>query len=391
MTLIKIIYLAILLATGLFVILYVDSLALLWFLVMCFIPVVLFLTLLLARIFTKITVEVPTTQATVNEKINIRFCVKNMSLITLAGAKVRISYRNLYTDFTEKSEFIFPINAMSKKHFNYELCSSHVGVIKLKIKDIILYDFFKLFSIKIKLHKEVNVSFLPKIHPTFIDIRRNEHFNSESNVNTNSQKGDDPSDISNIREFSPGDKLNRIHWKLSSKNETLMVKEYSQPIYNNVLLLLELAAPNNNNELEFLDIITSITASLSWNFCQNKTPHSIAWFDKKHSHFYCKKVINLYDMYSVLSLIISSYSDNERASFKEFKNNKKPYSHVVYLSCEIDKDTFTSFNELPQNIFYTVFDITETKNKRHFYEGQNPQIYTISHDYIADELYDITL
>lgn len=39
------------------------------------------------------------------------------------------------------------------------------------------------------------------------------------------EKGYDFSDISGIREYIPGDKLQNIHWKLSTKKDTLMVKE----------------------------------------------------------------------------------------------------------------------------------------------------------------------
>ena len=44
------------------------------------------------------------------------------------------------------------------------------------------------------------------------------------------KKGDDPSEIFDIREYADGDKIQRIHWKLSSKTGDLMVKEGSLPL-----------------------------------------------------------------------------------------------------------------------------------------------------------------
>ena len=54
-------------------------------------------------------------------------------------------------------------------------------------------------------------------------------------------KGDDVSQISQIRNYIPGDKLQNIHWKLSAKNEELQVKEFSKPYSDEVTLLVDLS------------------------------------------------------------------------------------------------------------------------------------------------------
>ena len=391
MAIIRIIYLAIVLGTGLFVILYVDSLALLWFWVMCLLPLLLLLMLLLARILTKITVEIPTTEATVNQTVPLRFCVKNMSLITLAGARARIFYKNLYTDTTEKTEFIFPINAVSKQVYDYEISSNHIGVVKIKIKDIVLYDFFRLFSIKVNIDKEVEISFLPKIYPTDVDIRRNKQFYSDLELYSKVGKGDDTSEVFNIREFVPGDKLNRIHWKLSGKNETLMVKEYSNCEDNNILILLDLSLPKVKKRLEAFDAVVSIATSISCHFCERQLSHSIAWFDSKSNEFYCNKINNIQDIYSALRIILSSSSNDKNKSLLQLKNTKKRYSHIAYISAMVDKYVFDIFNELPQNIFYTVFDVTKNGDTKNYNEEQYPQIYTVPYNGVEDVLSFITL
>ena len=44
------------------------------------------------------------------------------------------------------------------------------------------------------------------------------------------RKGNDPSEIFDIREYVPGDDIRSIHWKLSSKTDTLILKEASNRI-----------------------------------------------------------------------------------------------------------------------------------------------------------------
>ena len=47
-----------------------------------------------------------------------------------------------------------------------------------------------------------------------------------------------------LREYIAGDKLNRIHWKLSTKLEKLIVKEYGAISSNDVLVLVNLYKPD---------------------------------------------------------------------------------------------------------------------------------------------------
>ena len=49
--------------------------------------------------------------------------------------------------------------------------------------------------------------------------------------------GDDPSEIFDFHSYREGDPIARIHWKLSSKHDELMVKEFSLPLPGKVLCL----------------------------------------------------------------------------------------------------------------------------------------------------------
>lgn len=56
------------------------------------------------------------------------------------------------------------------------------------------------------------------------------------------KKGDDPSEIFDIREYADGDKIQRIHWKLSSKTGDLMVKEGSLPLMKEIHIFIDLCS-----------------------------------------------------------------------------------------------------------------------------------------------------
>lgn len=54
------------------------------------------------------------------------------------------------------------------------------------------------------------------------------------------RRGSDPSEIFDIREYVPGDDVRTIHWKLSSKTDTLIVRQASDPSHYDVALLPDL-------------------------------------------------------------------------------------------------------------------------------------------------------
>lgn len=54
------------------------------------------------------------------------------------------------------------------------------------------------------------------------------------------RRGSDPSEIFDIREYMPGDDIRAIHWKLSCKTDTLILRQASDPSHYDVVLLPDL-------------------------------------------------------------------------------------------------------------------------------------------------------
>lgn len=54
------------------------------------------------------------------------------------------------------------------------------------------------------------------------------------------RRGSDPSETFDVREYVPGDDVRAIHWKLSCKTDSLILREASEPSHYDVLLLPDL-------------------------------------------------------------------------------------------------------------------------------------------------------
>ena len=77
---------------------------------------------------------------------------------------------------------------------------------------------------------EERLSIMPKITPVMIEVGlASRYFQGEAEVYDDKTGGDDVSEVFQIRSFQPGDKIQNIHWKLSAKEDELMVRENSLP------------------------------------------------------------------------------------------------------------------------------------------------------------------
>ena len=76
--------------------------------------------------------------------------------------------------------------------------------------------------------------------------------------------GGNPSETFAVREYVPGDDIRAIHWKLSSKMETLFLREASEPLHYDVLLMPDLGYVQAGTAVSFqeLDHAVSITVAL---------------------------------------------------------------------------------------------------------------------------------
>ena len=70
-----------------------------------------------------------------------------------------------------------------------------------------------------------------------------------------------------LREYRPGDMLNSIHWKLSSKTDKLIIREGLIPENSNIFLVLQ-----NDTEIA---VSLGILRWLSVELCRRELPHFI--------------------------------------------------------------------------------------------------------------------
>ena len=148
--------------------------------------------------------------------------------------------------FREKREEEFPIG------------TTHCGQVNATSVAVAISDYFRLVEFVIPVTSErVSMSVMPNITPTTPDLSESSG-GSEDEAEENQKKGYTSSEVRDIREYIPGDKLNAIHWKLSAKAGELMVKEYESMSAEHFQIIPEFSTADANTLDKTLELLYSI-------------------------------------------------------------------------------------------------------------------------------------
>ena len=97
------------------------------------------------------------------------------------------------------------------------------------------------------------------------------------------KKGDDPSEIFDVREYTDGDKIQRIHWKLSGKTGSLMVKEGSLPLTKIVHVFIDLCVQGEKqSRLDDANRLVQGIYSIAMFMIDHRVPLGFIWYDREH-------------------------------------------------------------------------------------------------------------
>lgn len=168
--------------------------------------------------------------------------LRNSSVFPLPGCTFTYQLTSSY--YPCKETFRCTIPAYSRQEFSFDIpvTFQKCGCYQLNLIRIECFDYLHFFHFEkaVSLRKEIVIH--PKIaeNITFDCAAFGEGFDEFEETDA---KGLVSSNVTDIREYIPGDRLQRIHWKLSAKIKKLMVKENEQTSSNQFTILAELFLP----------------------------------------------------------------------------------------------------------------------------------------------------
>lgn len=112
------------------------------------------------------------------------------------------------------------------------------GSYEIGVCDLYVYDVLKLFRIRMRFDNLRPVFVMPR--RTVMDIDGSSAASEINTTEVRNLRGFDRTELTEIKEYSMGDSLRDIHWKLSSKTQDLMVKHYGMNACRSLCFLPDL-------------------------------------------------------------------------------------------------------------------------------------------------------
>ena len=232
---------------------------------------------------TEIKLSVPRA-AERNENFRGRMTLKNQSAWPVFGGRGQILWENLFTDEHGEIPITFSLGSREKRTIEFEACSGWCGCIKVTFSGWRCSDFFHVFSVKRKAVAEGATVIMPEKQNRDFSFLTREGFDMESFRYSGNCPGDDPGETYDIREYQPGDSIRTIHWKLSEKFDTVLVREPSDTSSYDILVMFDagLTSGEVTYEPDVLSGAVSAAAAVSEKLMEHKVPHYLGmWAGNK--------------------------------------------------------------------------------------------------------------
>ena len=170
------------------------------------------------------------------EEIRGELVLKNTSVFASGKAICQIEFFNTLTGEIQTELLEIPLKAKRETRAEVTMTSLHCGYIRVCIKKVLLMDCFGFLPVRAQAEAEQKISILPDTFPMQVELQISTAWADEAEVWSQERKGDDETEVFSLRDYALGDELRQIHWKLSSKRQSLIVKEASLPVTKSLLI-----------------------------------------------------------------------------------------------------------------------------------------------------------
>ncbi len=327
-------YVLLLLCTSVFFICYNGYLSLYVFALSLLFPVLAFFFSLPGMLGARVTLGYEDRDAGAvrgarkGEAVPLRIRVWNATPCISGRIRARLTVENILTGQREEEHFTFTASSHPQV-LKHQLSSPTCGQVVCRLDKLWVSDYLGIFSLPLgrRRRQEAAVFFWPSVAGVDLAVQEGNMPDAQGERYSQRKPGDDPTELFALREYREGDRLSRIHWKLSQKMGKPLVKELGLPIADHLFFLLDL----NGTGVE-ADTLLDAFATLSHFLAERETAHRVGYWDTRGNRLRCLEISQPEDLLPVWREILSSQG---LAPLPALEGEALPagVSHCLYLCC----------------------------------------------------------
>lgn len=187
--------------------------------------------------------------------------VKNPTCFVSLDTKLIVNVENALMETVGQQVFSVPVHAGKGYTLTLPVVATYPGLLKISVSRVYIKDLMGFFRLKKNVEQTAELSILPRA-VTDIAYEKTALEQGMLESEESSKRGNDFSDVQEVREYIPGDKLMSIHWKLSAKRDILMVKDRVSMSDHQLVIVPELFIDQPGNLAAVLTMAYSVISEL---------------------------------------------------------------------------------------------------------------------------------
>lgn len=254
---------------------------------------------------------------------------------------VRVAFHGAKTIFEDQVQICnFSLRPYSGISHSFELQCNYRGSYEIGIHSVEIEDFFGLFKFRYNLNEPKYVTVYPRIIHLENFLLKTDFMSEAHSILNN--RTEDMTTASDVRKYAYGDSLKRIHWKLTAKTRSFMVKKFQSTSEISTLILLDLQKnPYSGSENIILEdkVIESIVAVLY--YClYNWIPINLVYFNGKLTSIEAKNHLIFNELFELMANIKFNGTVPIKDLLEIYVNNELNKSNIVIFTSNLDYDLY---------------------------------------------------
>ena len=207
-----------------------------WFIFL--LPIVLLVYTLMAKSSLSVSMLCDTVTTEKNTPYTYEFTIDNRSILAIPFVEAMVSIpQSNAVRCTERSLRV-SMAPLTGYHVKNTVSLRFRGTYDIGVKCFYVYDFFRIFRARVDVENLTTVYVLPR--RLNLDDTEAHSVSDDTARTVRSPLVVDKLEVSDIRDYRNGDSLKSIHWKLSSKSENFIVKDYNTGTSNQTVVFCDL-------------------------------------------------------------------------------------------------------------------------------------------------------
>ena len=309
-----------------------------------------FLSIVIVR--NKVDISIHTKEAVFkNESMSILIELMNRSFLPVVKAEANVRLMNSFTGEVNEQSIVFSLPSKRRENIRMHLLSEYSGKLHVTVESIIFYDLLGIFSYRKKINEATSYYILPTVYDVTVSVRDEASFLNEDFDHFINKIGIGR-EYFNLKEYTPGDNIKEIHWKLSSKLDEIVVKENSETVSESFLILFETSYLEEKRIItpKLIDAMLEVYLGITKLLIEHEKIVSIGWLGKDDEELRIIQVGSLQELHQLYSQILNiEVQKSEKSVLEKFSMlSYEIYSHVIYVTIEdayvIQADTLRERN-----------------------------------------------